>query len=336
MTCEQRSGITQLIPLGLWHEITKPGGCSLESLLAEDRLLSFLDFTYPVKSLPLRPFFSLLRNLHTLDKEFPNGPARALENFLEKLGIKCEIDCPEGLGELLKKGAWIVYGDHPGQVEAFALILAVMKLSERPDRVREMGAEYLTRLGPNIAATVEPVYSARKDLTESQGKMPWVERQKRALVNLFREPDITPEQAGRLNIRAIQRLAKHLSDGGIVMITPQVGKVKGQNYEGVEWAAGIGRIVCQLEPETNINFCPVTFSGSLELFKALICGGKVEAEFGKPLDWDTFQKKFREKIESGVVKKAVAITEVLREHHQDCFLRGKGAVSGPRAGREGR
>ena len=157
MSCER------IIPEKLRKEIKREGS-SLESLLREDRLMLFLDFMYRVRALPVRPLLGLLEKLHILDQELPDGRIHALENFLGKLKIKCEIDCSKEQAELLKRGPWIIYGDHPGQMEAFALILAVMKLSGREDEVKGMGVEYLIWLGPNIVAMVEPVYSERNKL----------------------------------------------------------------------------------------------------------------------------------------------------------------------------
>ena len=299
----QESLIVRLFPRELRDKVNSG---DILALSDEHKRLSE-EAGYRRRALLANIFFALIEKFRDFDRELGVDPLAAVEGLLRKIKVRYQVVVPEGLGEKLSSGGIVWYGEHPKQIEPFLMAAAAMGQSGRSD-LKGVAADYMTGFGENVARHLEPVYSNNGCLAESQKELPFVEREKRMFVNLFRHGAFSMREAVMKNVAAIANLARHLDEGGMVLITPSLGEDK-------TWKRGVGDIVGKLRPDSSVNFIPVYVLGPSGT-KTFFTGGRFKVFFGEPLCKEDLVAE-TEKLMVGLSPRTRSImtTRVLQSHY---------------------
>lgn len=164
-----------------------------------------------------------------------DGVSAACSAGITRLGLDCEFIMSDATRQVLESSPAIVYGNHPTMLTPFLVGSAI----QRPD-VRFFMLNYVGHLIPALRQYMLPLeVSSPRSLRE------WRRGGNRRVVahwlTQILEKGRTPVDAKPSNRRMLGHGARHVSDGGCVVIFPSGGGRKDR-----AWYPGIGHVARQL------------------------------------------------------------------------------------------
>ncbi len=182
--------------------------------------------------LPITPLLTITKDLERLVGEV--GVHGASRVILARLPVPWEVTMPS-CGELeIRTGSMIVYGTHGSILTPILLAAAI----DRPD-LKMVAADYIAKLGPNIARCSFPVYAAMPVTVKrasDEGLVPrvmgWIASKSAG--------GSDRDAARRRNRESLRRAAEHVRQGGGLIIAPE------SRNRREPWRAGLGTLVADL------------------------------------------------------------------------------------------
>ncbi|MDD5220452.1 MAG: hypothetical protein PHV11_07790, partial [Candidatus Bipolaricaulis sp.] len=191
--------------------------------------------------LPLSPLLALARDADELVGRL--GASAGCRAILARPPIPWQAVWPAQGADLIRSQPLILYGRH-GSVLTPPLLAAAI---DRPD-VKMVTASYITKLGPNIARTMFPVYVTTPLTARTAGRKGLLPRAVGWLA--YQLDPLPPREVARAANRATLRQAADFARaGGALAIAPDSRDPR------QPWRPGLGGLVAMLATELGARPC---------------------------------------------------------------------------------
>ncbi|MGD9676360.1 MAG: hypothetical protein AB7V19_06720 [Candidatus Bipolaricaulia bacterium] len=191
--------------------------------------------------LPISPLLALAQDADNLVGRL--GIPAACKTLLARPPVPWKAVWSEETRDVMRTAPVITYGRHGSLLTPPLLAAAI----DRPD-VRMVTASYITKLGPNIARTMFPVYVTTPLTAKTAGRKGLLPRAIGWLAYKLDPPP--PRDAARAaNQAAVRRAADHVRAGGALAIAPDSRDPR------QPWRPGVGALAAMLAEEPGARPC---------------------------------------------------------------------------------
>jgi hypothetical protein len=191
------------------------------------RLLCWLvDLVYPAT-----PLLDIAKDLDCYLGE--RGIADGSKAILDSLPIQRLTELPKRGEDKIMASPIVVFGKHGSLLTPFLVAASL----DRHD-LKMLSVSYIAKLGPNVARSIYPVLTAQSTFRNA-GRVGIVPRISGWLTSRLESP-VEKSVAKEQNQASLIQAAKHVRDGGALLIAPDARDPK------AEWRLGIGHLVAHL------------------------------------------------------------------------------------------
>ncbi len=182
--------------------------------------------------LPITPLLTITKDLERLVGELGvHGASRAI---LAHPPVPWEVVMPSRGEEEIRAGSMIVYGTHGSILTPILLAAAI----NRPD-LKMVAADYIAKLGPNIAGCSFPVYAAMRVTVKRASDKGLVPRAMGWIASKSAGPS-DRDAVRQRNRESLAGAAEHVRQGGGLIIAPE------SRNRREPWRTGLGTLVADL------------------------------------------------------------------------------------------
>jgi hypothetical protein len=191
--------------------------------------------------LPISPLLAMAQDADDLIERL--GTPDACRTLLARPPIPWQAVWSDTTRSLMRTSPIITYGRHGSLLTPPLLAAAV----DRPD-VTMVTASYITKLGPNIARTMFPVYVTTPLTARTSGRKGLLPRAVGWLAYKL-DPPPPRDVARTANESTLRRAADHVRGGGLLAIAPDSRDPR------QPWRPGLGVLVAMLATEPGARPC---------------------------------------------------------------------------------
>ena len=178
------------------------------------------------------------------------GLSRASKLFLSDHRSKLEVEgCSKSLKQIVSTKPVLLIANHEHELETVALAAA---LPPRNDTYA-IGVQALCLLGDGFSKHIIPVYVRPESTSKSEMKL--VSR----IGRLLGLSTNIPQDAHEFNRKSIDRAARLLSTGALVVIFPSGARKENR------WHSGVGHLISKINPAADAFIVMSRISGTSEL-----------------------------------------------------------------------
>jgi len=180
---------------------------------------------------PAAPLLDIAENLDRCLGE--RGIADGSKAILNSLPIQRRTELPQRGEDEMKTGPIVVFGKHGSLLTP----LLVASSLDRHD-LKMLSVSYIAKLGPNVARSIYPVLTPQSTFRDA-GRVGVIPRISGWLTSRLESP-VEKSIARERNRASLIQAAKHVQDGGALLIAPDARDPK------AEWRQGIGHLIAHL------------------------------------------------------------------------------------------
>lgn len=260
------------------------------------------------------PAIALLDIAKDLDHHIGEmGVAGGSKAMLDTLPLQWRAKYPTQGKDEIRTCPIVIFGQHGSILTPFLVASSL----DRPD-LKMLSATYIAKLGPNVARSMYPVVMPQPTFYGA-GRKGLVPRISGWLTSRL-EPTVDKNDAKEQNRASLIQSAKHVRDGGALLVAPDACDPK------VKWRHGIGHLIIQLakisEPEGNTYLVPYRIWAPITGVFRLLSRNPILRALGKRQYRMPIRVAFEKPILlSSVIQQTgldpAAITEHLETHYRN-------------------